>query len=333
VGRRCCTKGTGPGGARAHGPRLLRAAIALLALAAVWAPAQDVPGGPPTPANPAGPSEAAGPMLSPFAATPGVPSGEPVAARAEGPWRLIAIDDLARALGAPWREEAGSLTLRAASGVLVAFVDSPDAWWQALGEREANLVSAALPVVRVDGRFFLPEDLLGVLGVRVVGDALVLPDGRARPLAIPRPVERAGLSEVVQLGPGVEGLRLFAAAASGPDVVSLLAVDLGLMGLAFPAQQVALDAVLRELKAEKALFLVVTALADAAWQPAIYVVQDGIETLLSSPLTVQVLEGDPDRVGPGRPVAAVAFLPPDLDLRRPLTLRWAGVSGSWTLRR
>jgi hypothetical protein len=32
-------------------------------------------------------------------------------------------------------------------------------------------------------------------------------------------------------------------------------------------------------------------------------------------------------------VAAVAFLPLDLDLRRPLTLRWAGATGSWTLRR
>jgi hypothetical protein len=262
-----------------------------------------------------------------------IPSGEPLAARAEGPWTLIAIDDLARALGAPWRHEAGSLTLRAASGVLVAFVDSPDAWWQATGARDADLVSAAVPVLVDEGRYFLPEDLLGVLGVRVLGQTLLLPDGAVRPLAVPRPLERAGFAEVVQLGPGVEGLRLFAAAAAGPDAVSLLAVDLGLLGLAFPAQQVALDAVLRELKAEKALFLVVTALADAAWQPAIYVLQDGRESLLSAPLTLQVLEGDPDHVTPERPVAAVAFLPLDLDLRRPLTLRWAGVTGSWTLRR
>jgi hypothetical protein len=308
-----------------------RVVAGLLVLAAAWALGQAAPGDPAAPVT--GPSDAGSPPPGAFATIPGAPSGEPLAARAEGPWRLIAIDDLARALGAPWREEQGSLTLRTAGGVLVAFVDSPDAWWQGLGDREANLVSAAMPVASIDGRYFLPEDMLGVLGVRVVGDALILPDGRARPLAIPRPLERAGLSEVVSLGPGVEGLRLYAAAASGPDVVSLLAVDLGLLGLAFPAQQVALDVVLRELKAEKALFLVVTALADAAWQPAVYVVQDGIETLLSAPLTLQVLDGDPASVGPGRPVAAVAFLPPDLDLRRPLTLRWAGVSGTWTLRR
>jgi len=59
----------------------------------------------------------------------------------------------------------------------------------------------------------------------------------------------------------------------------------------------------------------------------------GTPSLLQAPLTLQVLEGDPQRVAPGHPVAAVAFLPLDFDLRRPLTLRWAGVSGSWTLRR
>jgi len=259
--------------------------------------------------------------------------GAPVAARAEGPWTLVAVDDLARALGAPWSVDAGGLTLRAADGVLVVFLDSPDAYWQPTGARESGLVSAAVPVVRIDDRWYLPEDLIGVLGVRVDGEALVLPDGQLRALALARPPERAGFAEVVALGPGVEGLRLFAAAASGPDAVSLLAVDLGLLGLAFPSQQAALDAVLRDLKAEKALFLVVTALADAAWQPAIYVLQDGRETLLTAPLTLQVLDGDPDRVSPDRPVAAVAFLPLDLDLRRPLTLRWAGVTGSWTLRR
>jgi hypothetical protein len=259
--------------------------------------------------------------------------GEAIAARADGPWTLVAIDDVARALGAPWTADAGSLTLRAPNGVLVAFLDSPDAWWQGVGDRASGLVSAALPVVRIDGRWYLPEDLLGVLGVRVEGAVLWLPDGRGRPLALARPAERAGYAELVPLGPGVEGLRLYAAAAAGPDAVSLLAVDLGLVGLAFPDQQAALDVVLRDLRAERALFLVVTALAEAAWQPAIYVVQDGRETLLQAPLTLQVLEGDPARVAPGFPVAAVAFLPLDLDLRRPLTVRWAGVSGSWTLRR
>ena len=303
---------------------------ALLAAAwLAWAAAQ---GALPEPGAAVGPGSEANPPVAP-AGFEWVTLGEPVAARAEGPWTLVAADDLARALGAPWSAEGDHLTLRCDTGVLVAFAGSPDAWWQASGAREATLVASALPVLRVEGRWFLPEDLVGVLGVRVEGSMLLLPDGRVRALAVERPPERGGLAEVVRLGPGVEGLRLYAASSAGAHTVSLLAVDLGLLGLAFPEQQASLDAVLRELHAERALFLVVTALAEAAWQPAIYVGQDGRETLLSAPWTVQVLEGDPDRVSPGAPVVAVAFLPLDLDLRRPLTLRWAGVSGSWTLRR
>lgn len=213
------------------------------------------------------------------------------------------------------------------------FAGSPDGWWQPAGALDATAVSSALPIARIDGRWYLPDDVLGVLDVRVDGEGVTLPDGGRRALALERPPPEGGLAEVVALGPGVEALRLYAAGAGAAHEVSLLAVDLGLLGLAFPEQQAALDAVLRELRSERALFLVVTALGEAAWQPAVYVVQDGRETLLSAPLTLQVLEGDPERVAPGAPVAAVAFLPPDLDLRRPLTLRWAGVSGSWTLRR
>lgn len=302
-------------------------AAALAAGGAAAQPEAPAPGAPAAPAvGPVGPGAAPAPADV-------RPSGEAITARREGPWTLVAVDELARALGAPWSADGPHLTLRADAGVLVVFDGSPDGWWQATGAREAEPVASALPVGRIDGRWYLPDDLLGVLGVRVEGERLVLPDGRVRPLAVERPPVREGAAEVVPLGPGVEGLRLFAAARDGPDVVSLLVVDLGLLGLAFPEQQVALDAVLRELKSERALFLVVTALAEAAWQPAIYVVQDGRETLLSAPLTVQVLEGDPERVAPGQPVAAVAFLPADLDLRRPLTVRWAGASGTWTLRR
>lgn len=257
----------------------------------------------------------------------------PVDARRDGPWTLVAGDDLARALGAAWSDDGRAFTLRAAGGVLTAFAGDADALWQPLGGA-VQVVPAALPAQRRDGRWFLPEDLLGVVGARVEHGALHLPDGGVRALALPPPAAAvADRSELVPLGPGVEALRLFAASADGEAAVSLLAVDLGLLALAFPEQQAALDAVLRDLRAEKALFLVVTAVAEAAWQPAVYVVQDGRETLLSAPFSVQVLAGDPERVAPDAPVAAVAFLPPDVDLRRPLTLRWAGASGTWTLRR
>jgi hypothetical protein len=257
----------------------------------------------------------------------------PVDARADGPWTLVAGDDLARVLGAAASDDGRAFTLRATTGVLTVFADDADALWQPIGTAGPTIVSAALPARRIEGRWYLPEDLLGVLGARVDGAQLHLPDGSVRVLVRPHAATVGDASEVVLLGPGVEALRLFVDGLDGVATVSLLAVDLGLLALAFPAQQAALDTVLRELRAEKALFLTVTATAPSAWQPAIYVLQDGRETLLTEPFSVQVLEGDPAFVAPDAPVVAVAFLPDDLDLRRPLTVRWAGVSGTWTLRR
>jgi hypothetical protein len=138
---------------------------------------------------------------------------------------------------------------------------------------------------------------------------------------------------VLELAPAVPALRLYAASPAGAHAVSLLAVDLGMLALAFPDQQEALDASLREHVGTKALYLAVTSLGPSAWDPALYVLQDGFEVLLSAPFDVQVLDGDPGDLRPGAPVAAVAFLPAGFDLRRPITIRWAGASGTLTLRR
>ena len=281
------------------------------------------------PAGPFGPDASSGPAAD--AATPGAP----LTARQEGPWRYLAVTDLARALGAPVETRDGVLTLRSRSGVLTAFARSPDALWQGAGSLAAEEFSAATPTLVVDDAWFLPEDMVGVLGVYVDGEEVTLPGGDVRTLDVTRPALAPSVSssEVLELGPGVVALRLYASSPSGPDSVSLLAVDLGLLALAYPEQRVALDAQLRTLHADKMLFLVVTSLGPAAWDPAIYVLQDGVEVLLRAPLAVQVLTGDPDALTPGAPVAAVAFLPPDFDLRRPMQIRWAGATGSVTLRR
>jgi hypothetical protein len=274
-------------------------------------------------------------LLVAVAGPAGAASEAAIAARQEGIWRYLAATDLARALGAPVESADGVLTLRSRFGVLTAFARSPDALWTGAGAVGALEFSAASPVLVVDGAWYLPEDMVGVLGVTVGDDVVTLPGGQVRRLAVsrPRPLADTGSSEVLELGPGVQALRLYAASPAGPDTVSLLAVDLGLLALAFPEQRVALDAQVRELHADKTLFLVVTSLAPAAWDPAIYVVQDGVEVLLRSPLAVQVLEGDPAALTPASPVAAVAFLPSSFDLRRPMQIRWAGASGSLTLRR
>jgi hypothetical protein len=263
------------------------------------------------------------------------PLADPVAVRLQGIWRLVAAADLARALGAHLDVTDGVLTLRARHGVLTAFAHAPDAVWHAAGAAAPDDIAAASPVTVVDGRWYLPEDMVGVLGVRVDGDTLALPDGQVRALVVlpPDAAPPTSGAEVVALAPGVQALRLYAESPSGPASVSLLVVDLGMLALAFPEQREALDAQVRALHAEKALFLVVTSLGPAAWEPALYVRQDDVEVLLRAPLAVQVLEGEPADLRPGAPVAAVAFLPSSFDLRRPLHVRWAGASGSLTLRR
>lgn len=280
-------------------------------------------------------------LLALVPSTRAAPPGEagepswPLAARSQGPFRFVSAGDLARALGAPLVSTAEGLTLRVETGVLTVFAGAPDALWQARGARQATEVAAFAPPLRAGDAWYLPEDLLGVLGVHLVGDVAVLPDGGRRPLSFPVvPAPQApAAAEVLELAPAVPALRLYAASPAGAHAVSLLAVDLGMLALAFPEQQAALDAQLREFTGVKALFLVVSSLGPSAWDPALYVRQDGREHLLRAPLDVQVLDGDPAAVRPGAPVAAVAFLPNDVDLRRPLTLRWAGASGTLTLRR
>lgn len=258
-----------------------------------------------------------------------------LAVRLEGPFRFVAAADLALALGAPLVSTPEGLTLRAPGGVLTVFAGAPDAIWQERGASAPSEVAAFAPPLRVSDAWYLPEDLVQVLGVRLEGDEALLPDGRRRPLAFPSPPSATlgGVSELLEVAPAVPALRLYAGSPAGAHAVSLLAVDLGMLALAFPDQQALLDARLRELAGEKALYLAVSSLGPSAWDPALYVRQDGLEVLLTAPLDLQVLAGDPSDVRPGKPVAAVAFLPAGFDLRRPITLRWAGASGTITLRR
>lgn len=254
--------------------------------------------------------------------------------RFEGPIRFVAVDDLARALGATLTTGPDGVTLRTEGGILTLFAGDPDALWQARGERAASELFASAPPLRDGSVWYLPEDLLGVLGVHLMLDAAQLPDGRSwRLRVVATPALNDGATELLELAPAVPALRIYADVTPGDHAISLLAVDLGMLALAFPEQQAAFDAQLRTLAGEKALFLAVSSLVETSFEPVIAVRQGGVEVLLRPPLALQLLDGDPAAVGPGASVAAVAFLPQGFDLREPLTVRFRGVSGSITLRR
>jgi len=257
-----------------------------------------------------------------------------IEARAAGPFRFVALPDLARALGASFVAGGDVFTLRAEHGVLTVFAGTPDALWQARGAAAPLELSSFAPPRYEDGVWFVPEDLLGVLGVRLEGEVALLPDGRRWPLRVPAlAVSAPGVAEVFELAPAVPALRLFAAVGEHEHALSLLAVDLAMLALAYPEQQAALDAQLRSLAGERVLLVIISSLVEARIELSFVVRQAAAEAVLTSPLDVQVLSGDPARVVPGEPLAAALFLPAGFDLRSPLTLEWLGVRGTIALRR
>lgn len=235
----------------------------------------------------------------------------------------VSLDDLARAFGTRLGAGGGAVSLRAAQGVLTMFEGSPDALWQPTGAPAAVDLTARAPVRREPDGLYAPVELLdGTLLEREEG-ALRLPDGRLLSLLEPLPPPPAGERyEVLELAPGVPALRLFAAGEAGPRTVSALLVDLTLLPLVQPEARAALDALATELQGERALYLVVTALAPSPWEPVFRFSQGGREVEARAPFRLRLLEGDAGRVAPERPVAAVVLLPPHLNLRAPLRVAW-----------
>lgn len=246
-----------------------------------------------------------------------------------------ALDDLARALGYSVGEGDGSVTIRTPNGVLTVFDGSPDALWQAAAGGEPERRVAALPVARVDGRWFLPPDLLDALGARLQGDVVLLDDGRRLSVAFPPPavLYTARSAEVVDLGYGVPGLRFYAAGAQGAETVSLLLVDLGLLPLVFPEQRERLDAFVGGLDQDKPLYVVVTALTPSEWESALQFSQGDRSLEVRYPFRLRLLDGDANRVAPDSPAVGLVLLPDRFNLREPLTVRWGEVSASVTFRR
>lgn len=250
----------------------------------------------------------------------------------------VSLEDVARLLGLETSDAGQSLTVRAPSGVLVVFDRSPDILWQpaARGQVLAGDLSLAAPVQRIEGRWFVPSELLRLLGVTVVGEVLTLQSGATYPLAFPRDPWAAvgmGQSEIVELGNNVVGLALYASGAAGQDSLSLLLLDVALLSLAFPEQQRAIDAFIGGLERGRPLFFIITAVAETPWDTSLTFSQNGASFAARYPFTVSVLDGEAGTVSPERPASGVVMLPDWLDLRRPITVSWAEAQGAIQFRR
>jgi hypothetical protein len=246
-----------------------------------------------------------------------------------------ALETVVLALGALSSGDDGSLSVTAATGVLTLFDGAPDGLWRGVGDGGAAEVSFAAPVLRRSDGWYVPADVLGFLGVEAAADVLSLPDGRNLPIAFPPPpvAGEGGGSELEDLGNGVIGLRFYAPGPGGPDDLSLLVIDLGLLPLVFPDQRSALDAALTELERDRPLYFVLTSLAPATWEPTFILAQGERTFEARHPFRVRILEGDPNSVAPDAPVIGVILLPEVFRLDAPLGITWSGVASEITFRR
>jgi hypothetical protein len=239
----------------------------------------------------------------------------------------ISLTDVALTLGYSTSTSAGSLTLRTDSGILVVFEGSPDAYWRS-GSSQASLEESAtsfsLPVHRQGEQWYAPEEVLLLLGLRLEGNVLLLPQGRFTLDYPPDSPAASGLGgyEIVELGHRAYGLSLYGVGTAGVDTLSLLLVDVGVLSLVFPEQQRELDAFMSTLDGGRPLYFVVTSVADGPWETSITFRQDGRSFVAQPPYDLSILDGERGLVGPDRPVSGIVVLPDAFNLRAPMTVQW-----------
>jgi hypothetical protein len=242
----------------------------------------------------------------------------------------LAAAELAEAAGLSLEAQEASLSLGGEKGFLTGFSGSPDLLWRPAGGAEEER-SLRLPVVKRGGRWYLPEEALRPLGLRLEGGGLRLEDGRLVALAFPSPTTSTSRGwEVLRLAGGVEALSFYALSRTGAETVSLTLIEPRLLALAFPQERASLGRATASLSGS--LYLAVVATDHASWESEMTFIQAG-RSFTVTPRDLELLAGDLSNVGPEEPVAALVFLPSWIELRRPLTVRWAEVSATFQFSR
>lgn len=252
----------------------------------------------------------------------------------QGSVTLVEARAVARRLGLLLSEGAGVLTLRSPAGILTLFETSPDVVWKSASAAAAVERSLSGPVVHREGGWWLPSDALSFFGIDMVAGVLRGEDGTAVALAFPPagPELHHG-GELVDLGSGVPGLRLYAPGTAGPATRSLLLADATLLGLALPEHRERFDQLVARVGSDHALILVVTALESGPWQAEVGFSQGDLRVEARHPFRLRLLSGDPASVGPRAPVLGVVLLPESFNLRAPIEVTWGHASAVIRFRR
>lgn len=239
----------------------------------------------------------------------------------------VSVSDLVAVLGYSISESESSLTIRSGDAVLILFVDSPDISYA------GNDDTLSAPVLKQE-EWFAPDDVLSFLDLSGLGNTVTLADGRTLTLEFPTvPIITSPRSAVVDLGNSVDGLAFYAPGTAGPETVSVLLMDVGLMSLAFPEQQKVFDGLRTKFTLGKPIYVVVTALEDATWEPVFTLEQQGRVLEYQVPSSLTLLEGNATTVGPNTPVSGVLVLPDWVNLREVMTVSWSGITATMQFRR
>ncbi len=239
----------------------------------------------------------------------------------------VSVSDLVSILGYSVSESSSSLTIRTPENVLILFADSPDISFA------ANEDTLSAPVLQQD-EWFAPDDVISFLGLSGLGNTITLSDGRTLSLEFPTvPTITSARSAIVDLGNSVDGLAFYAAGSAGPETVSVLLMDVGLMSLAFPEQQKTFDDLQQKFTSGKPIYIVITALAPSSWEAVFTLEQQGRVLEYSVPNSLTLLEGNAGTVSPESPVSGVFLLPDWVNLREVITVSWSGITATMQFRR
>ncbi|HEX7004157.1 MAG TPA: hypothetical protein VF168_08210 [Trueperaceae bacterium] len=231
-------------------------------------------------------------------------------------------------------EAAGVLTLSGRDGVMTLFQDSSEILWRPADGEGAREESLSAAVRRREDGWWLPVDALSFFGLWLRDGVAEGPDNLVLRLVFPPPAPVMGSGgELVDLGAGVPGLRLFANGPDGPASQSLLLADAGLLGLALPDQRSAFDELVAGSGTDHPLLLLVTSASRGPWDTELKFSQGELSLVVRYPFRLRLLAGQPELVAPDAPITGVVLLPAQFDLRSPIEVSWGGTRATVTFRR
>lgn len=252
--------------------------------------------------------------------------------------RHFSVNDLARGLNTAATRIGNSVVVRTDFGILTLWTGEREYLWLPAGEQEPAQRRLSAPVTEAGGELWAPLDLLHDLGASISGVVLVLPDrtrlvlaGEAAQEPVPvlgeRPAAAAGDSQVIELANGVLALRMTAGGQS------LLLVDLGLLGLAYPERRSDFDSFNAGLEGQRPLYFVLSASEPGLADLSFLIRQPGVNSRLDPADGVVIVQGEPSALGPGSSLSGVLLLPAATNLRGNLQVQWQQVTADMIFRR